>query len=94
MEAVDRFTDLSCRQVREETVYRGNRELRPLCEGDGDFRPRPDECAAFCDGALGQCIIGGRRFCLAACASITRDQYECALTADDDCAQIDTCLSD
>jgi hypothetical protein len=91
---VEELQQLSCQDVREIYLYRGNRQLRPLCEGNRDFRPAPDECASFCDGVLGDCIIGGRRVCLAACASISREQYECALTAQGDCAEIDRCLGD
>ena len=82
----------TCREVRE-FIYRNNRELAPVCEGNPDFRPTPEECVAFCDNTLQACIgIGGRQFCLAACASITRDQYECTLSSDGDCESIATCL--
>lgn len=82
-----------CSDVRR-LVYRNNRELAPICEGGGDFRPTPDECAAFCDNGLEACLgVGGRAFCLAGCASMTRDQYACALAAQGDCGAIDACLS-
>ena len=65
---LEQWEALSCREVRE-VIYRGNRELRPFCEGGRDFRPTPDECVAFCDNALGACLgIGGRNFCLAGCS--------------------------
>ena len=90
----DQWEALSCRDVRE-TVYRDNRQLRPLCEGNGDFRPLPDECAAFCDQTLLQCIgIGGRNFCIAACSTLTRDEYQCALEAQGECQAINACLGD
>jgi hypothetical protein len=82
-----------CSDVRR-LVYRNNRELAPICEGGGDFRPTPDECAAFCDNGLEACLgVGGRGFCLAGCASMTRDQYACALAAQGECGAIDACLS-
>lgn len=82
-----------CSDVRR-LVYRNNRELAPICEGGADFRPTPDECAAFCDNGLEACLgVGGRAFCLAGCASMTRDQYACALAAQGDCGVIDACLS-
>ena len=88
----DDWEALSCREIRE-FVYRGNRELRPICEGGRDFRPTPEECVAFCDNALGDCLgVGGRNFCLAGCASLTRDQYGCALEAQGNCEVIDRCL--
>ena len=92
-EEISEWEALSCREVRE-FIYRGNRELRPICEGNQDFRATPEECAAFCDSELGECIIGGRQLCLAACASLSRDQYQCALENRADCAAIDACLSD
>ncbi|MCB9546127.1 MAG: hypothetical protein H6706_09780 [Myxococcales bacterium] len=83
----------TCAEVRQ-IVYRNNRELAPICEGDPDFRPSPDECAAFCDNGLQACIgLGGRDFCLAACASLTRDEYACALAAQGDCDAIGVCLA-
>jgi hypothetical protein len=91
---IEQWEAMSCREVRE-TVYRDNRQLRPLCEGNGDFRPLPDECVAFCDQTLLQCIgIGGRNFCTAACSTLTREEYQCALEAQGDCAAINTCLGD
>ncbi len=91
-EAVADWEALECREVRQ-TVYRRNRQLRPICEGGRDFRPTPDECVAFCDNGLQACIgVGGRNFCLAACASLTRDQYGCALAAQGDCGEIAICL--
>ncbi len=82
----------ACREVRQ-FVYQRNRQLRPICEGGRDFRPTADECAAFCDNSLQACIgVGGRHFCLAACASLTRDQYGCALAAQGDCIEIGGCL--
>jgi hypothetical protein len=91
-DALAQWEATACADVRE-TFYQRNRQLRPVCEGDADFRPTPDECAAFCDDALGACIgVGGRAFCLAGCASLTRDQYACALAAQGDCARIATCL--
>ncbi|MEE2643573.1 MAG: hypothetical protein VYD19_01455 [Myxococcota bacterium] len=92
-EEIEEWEALSCRDVRE-FIYRGNRELRPICEGNQDFRATPEECAAFCDSELGECIIGGRQLCLAACASLSRPQYVCALENRDDCEAIDVCLSD
>lgn len=84
----------TCAEVRQ-FVYRNNRELAPICEGDRDFRPGPEECAAFCDNGLQACIgVGGRHFCLAACASLTRGQYQCALEARGDCDAIAACLAD
>jgi hypothetical protein len=82
-----------CRQVRE-VVYDDNPQLRPICEGNRDFRPSPGECSAFCDSGLDQCIIGGRTICLSACASMTRDQYICSLEANGECVEIDTCLTE
>jgi len=91
--ALGEWEALSCREVRQ-TVYRRNRELRPICEGGRDFRPTPEECTAFCDNGLQACIgVGGRNFCLAACASLTRDQYACALEAQGDCGLIGECLA-
>ena len=83
----------TCAEVRQ-FVYRNNRELAPVCEGGRDFRPTADECAAFCDNGLQACLgVGGRGFCLAGCASLTRDQYVCALEAQGDCEAINGCLS-
>ncbi len=92
-EEVEFYLDLECREVRE-FVYEDNRELAPLCEGDREFRPSPEECVAFCETRLGECIgVGGRQFCLGACATLERDQYQCALEAEQgDCAAIDRCL--
>jgi len=93
-EGVAGFEALECREVRN-IVYRNNRQLRPVCEGGRDFRPTADECVAFCDDSLQACIgLGGRNFCLAACASLTREQYTCALEAQGDCVQISSCLED
>ena len=90
---LEEWENLSCREVRE-VIYRGNRELRPLCEGGRDFRPTPEECVGFCDNALGQCLgVGGRNFCLAGCASLTREEYSCALEAQGDCQRINECLN-
>jgi len=89
---VEQWEAFECRRVRE-FIYRGNRELRPLCDGGGDFRPTPEECVGFCDNALGACLgVGGRNFCLAGCASLTRDEYGCALEAQGNCARINVCL--
>jgi hypothetical protein len=93
VEEIEEWEASTCREVRE-VVYRDNRQLRPICEGSQDFRASPEECSAFCDGDLGECIIGGRSFCLAACSSLDRDQYQCALEAQSDCELIDTCLAD
>ncbi len=91
-EDVERWGAATCAEVRG-FVYRENPQLRPVCEGGGDFRPTPEECAAFCDEALGECLgVGGRNFCLAGCASLTRDQYGCALAAQGDCGAIAGCL--
>ena len=90
---VEEWEGFECRRVRE-FIYRGNRELRPLCDGGGDFRPTPEECVDFCDNALGACLgVGGRNFCLAGCASLTRDEYACSLEAQGDCARIEMCLA-
>ncbi len=90
---VARVEEATCDDVRR-LVYRNNRELAPICEGGGDFRPTAEECAAFCDTGLEACLgVGGRAFCLAGCASLTRDQYACALGARGDCAAIDACLA-
>ncbi len=89
---VEFYLGLECREVRE-LVYEDNRELAPLCEGDREFRPSPDECVAFCESTLAECIgVGGRQFCLGACATLERDQYQCALEAQGDCQAIDRCL--
>jgi hypothetical protein len=85
------WQSFSCAEVRE-VVYRDNEQLRPICEGNSDFRASPEECAAFCDEALGTCLIGGRTVCLAACSSLSRDQYQCALEAQGSCDLIDQCL--
>lgn len=83
----------TCAEVRQ-IVYRNNRELAPVCEGGRDFRPTADECAAFCDNGLQACLgVGGREFCLAGCASLTREQYVCALEAQGVCEVINACLS-
>lgn len=82
-----------CLQVRE-VVYRDNQQLRPICEGNQDFRPSPAECSAFCDAGLDLCIIGDRTICLAACAGLTREQYLCALESQQDCASIENCLNE
>ena len=82
-----------CREVRN-VVYQDNPQLRPICEGNQDFRPSPAECSAFCESGLDQCIIGNRTICLSACASLTRPQYECALAANGECMAIDVCLSE
>ncbi len=93
-EQIAMVDEATCREVRE-IVYRNNQQLRPICEGGRDFRPSPDECAAFCDNGLQDCIgLGGRNFCLAACASLDRDQYGCALEARGDCVDIAACLED
>lgn len=83
----------SCADVRN-VVYRDNPQLRPICEGNQDFRPSPEECSAFCDQALGACLIGGDALCLSACASFTRVEYECSLAAQGECAEIDLCLTE
>ena len=83
----------SCREVRE-VVYRDNQQLRPICEGNQDFRPSPEECAAFCDTSLDACLLGGSALCLSACASLTRAEYECSLAAQGVCDEIDLCLSE
>ncbi len=91
-EEAEFYLELECREVRE-FVYEDNRELAPLCEGDREFRPSPDECVAFCESTLAECIgVGGRQFCLGACATLERDQYQCALEAQGDCVAIDRCL--
>jgi hypothetical protein len=91
---VDAYLALECSQVRQ-LVYRGNPELRPICEGGREFHPSPDECVAFCDNALQGCLgVGGRQFCLAGCAAISRDAYVCALEAQGDCQQIQVCLDE
>ncbi len=85
---------LSCADVRG-WIYQRSRELRPLCEGNQDFRPSVEECAAFCDNVIGGCpFIGGRNFCLNGCASLTRDQYGCAVERQGDCDGIAACLAD
>lgn len=91
-EAVQAYLNLECAEVRAN-IYEENRELAPICEGDPEFNPGPDECVAFCERGLEACIgIGGRNFCLGACASLTREEYECALAAGEDCAAINACL--
>lgn len=80
-----------CRQVRE-VVYQDNPQLRPICEGNQDFRPSPEECTAFCEDGLDDCILGGMSVCLSACASFEREQYACALEAQGVCAQMDQCF--
>jgi hypothetical protein len=86
--------DASCREVRG-FVYQQNRELAPICEGGREFRPTGEECAALCDNALGECVgLGGRNFCIAGCASFTRDQYECILAAQGECNAIDACVAE
>jgi hypothetical protein len=91
-QGVEDYVNLECRQVRE-LVYQESRELAPLCEGGREFRPSADECAAFCENTLAACIgVGGRQFCLGACATLEREQYQCALEAQGDCAAIDRCL--
>lgn len=94
-EEADAIRQMSCREVRE-SVYEDNHGLAQLCEGDRNFRPSPEECAAFCDeGGLAECIaVGGRAFCLGACATMTRESFECATAAGDDCAAIDICLDE
>ncbi len=83
----------TCGEVRQ-LVYRNNRELAPLCEGGREFRPSADECAAFCDNVLQECLgFGDRNFCLAGCASLTRDEYGCALEAQGDCGGVNACIS-
>jgi hypothetical protein len=82
-----------CREVRE-LVYQNNPRLRRTCEGNQDFRPTPEECSDFCAGELDECVIGGSTICLSACASMSRDQYGCAIQAEGDCAQIDLCLTE
>jgi hypothetical protein len=90
----EEWMDLSCADVRG-WMYQRSRELRPLCEGNQDFRPTVDECTAFCDNIIGDCpFIGGRNFCLAGCASLTRDQYACAVERQDECDAIAACLAD
>ncbi len=87
------YLNLECRQVREQ-IYQENRELAPLCEGDREFRPSPEECVAFCESTLAECIgVGGRQFCLGACATLEREQYQCALEAQGDCVAIDACFA-
>lgn len=89
---VEAYLTLECAEVRAQ-IYENNRELAPICEGDPEFNPGPDECVAFCERGLEACIgIGGRNFCLGACASLTREEYECALAAGEDCAEINACL--
>ena len=83
----------ACREVRE-VVYQDNQQLRPICEGNQDFRPSPAECSDFCDSGLDLCVIGNRTICLSACAGLTREQYLCALEADSDCMAIESCLSE
>ncbi len=88
----DDWLAASCLDIRR-FAYQDNAQLAPLCEGGRDFRPSGDECAAFCDNGLQDCIgLGGRNFCLAACASLERDQYQCALEAQGACDAIDACL--
>jgi len=82
----------SCLEVRE-FVYRDNPQLRPICEGNQDFRPSPAECGAFCEQSLDACLLGGSALCLSACSSLTRPQYECSLAAQGDCGEIDLCLT-
>jgi hypothetical protein len=90
---VEMIEAAACEDVRR-LVYRNNRELAPICEGGGDFRPTAEECAAFCDTGLEACLgVGGRAFCLAGCASLTREQYACALAAQGECGAIDACLA-
>lgn len=93
IENLDQWEASTCRDVRE-FVYRDNPQLRPVCEGNQDFRPSPEECSAFCEQSLNACLIGGDALCLSACASLTRPQYECALIAQDDCSLIDQCLTE
>ncbi|MGK0361935.1 MAG: hypothetical protein ACI9U2_004255 [Bradymonadia bacterium] len=89
---VEAYLNLECAEVRAE-LYETNRELAPICEGDPEFNPGPDECVAFCERGLEACIgIGGRNFCLGACASLTREEYECALAAGENCEEINACL--
>ena len=83
----------SCAEVRD-FVYRDNPQLRPICEGNQDFRPSPEECAAFCDQSLSACLIGGDALCHSACSSLTRLEYECSLAAQGDCGEIDRCLTE
>ncbi len=93
-EQAEVVANASCREVRQ-LVYQRNRQLAPICEGGRDFRPSPEECVAFCDNSLQACIgVGGRQFCLAACASLDRDQYQCALEAQGNCNEIAVCLED
>lgn len=88
------YEQLACADVREQ-IYENNRELAPICEGDPEFHPTPDECVAFCERGLEDCIgIGGRDFCLGACATLDRAEYECALAAGQDCAAINACFVD
>ena len=90
----DVFLAWTCAEVRG-WMYQNSRELRPLCEGNRDFRPNVEECTAFCDNVIGNCpVIGGRNFCLNGCASLTRDQYACAVERQGDCQGIATCLAD
>ncbi|MCA9545203.1 MAG: hypothetical protein KC613_12455 [Myxococcales bacterium] len=91
---VEAWEAAECRQIRE-FAYRNNAELRPICEGGREFRPGPDECAAFCDNVLLDCLgVGNRAFCLAGCAAFTRDQYVCALEGQGECAAVNACLAE
>ena len=83
----------SCREVRE-FIYQDNQQLRPICEGNQDFRPTPAECSAFCDAGFDTCILGNRTICLSACSGLTREQYTCSLQAGTDCQSIESCLVD
>lgn len=83
----------SCRDVRE-FIYQDNQQLRPICEGNQDFRPSPAECSAFCDEGFDTCILGNRTICLSACAGLTREQYTCSLQSGTDCQSIEACLVD
>lgn len=88
------YEQLACAEVREQ-IYENNRELAPICEGDPEFHPTPDECVAFCERGLEDCIgVGGRDFCLGACSTLDREEYECALVAGEDCAAINACFMD
>jgi hypothetical protein len=88
------YQALACVDVRAE-VYIDNPELAPICEGDPEFNPTAEECVGFCERGLAECIgIGGQDFCLGACATLEREEYECALAAGADCDAINACLAD
>lgn len=89
---LEQIESAECRAVRN-LAYQQNPQLRPVCEGGREFRPTPDECAAFCDNVLQACLgLDNRGFCLAGCAALERDQYACALEMPDNCDAVLECI--